>query len=507
MSAALALAVATLAVATVTEAGPYKPAPAPSAAPSALPKPIAYVPISPKVFVSPAVVAKWAKHHNEAAVAAHAAALWAGLTAPTKQRYHGVKLATFDTWFTPCDVYPAPQQGQPPCHSVISQDPANPDVPHQFVHNDTGVGPDVFASVRYNKEMADFAGSTYGGGTYASGAGLVNAINAKLTNLPDTVKPSAMMLKPSYQLVSTKHPTLIHVWSGPGLSVAGTTSPDAPGTTTWTKVVLVDPTGTATNTTDRTFCVDHIGPTDANDVPTAHENIVAKAGTYSVVPLSEFYYVPLETKTVQRLKAERSSLRVRAAALSAKRLGAQPTAAPTPGNGPCPDTGVDDANTAEALVAMHVTSAEYDQVWTWQTFWFQPNRTQGLPGSSGPFSHFDVATAYWTIDKPPYGFRFAFNPYTEASFNTTTFNNTIYPAGAHGVLNLGRTTNCISCHSQATYTIPAQPAVGPGYVAHGDEPQIPTTQSIKTLNLWSMAGRAGHPTPTPTAGPSSSPAH
>jgi hypothetical protein len=63
---------------------------------------------------------------------------------------------------------------------------------------------------------------------------------------------------------------------------------------------------------------------------------------------------------------------------------------------------------------------------------------------------------------------------------------------------LGRTTNCISCHETATYTVPANPTIAPGYVAHGSQPQVPTANSILVRNLWSLADRAGHPTPAPS---------
>jgi hypothetical protein len=469
-----------------------------------IPPGITYATITPSVFVAPAVVKHWADTKNASAAQAHAAALWSGLTSMTAQTYHGRKLAVFDTWYTPCDVYPPPiANQQPPCNSVISQDPATVDVPNQFVHNDNNTVVDVFASVRYNREMKNFAQP------YASGTALAALIAKNVKNLPDKIDPHAMMLKPSYQLVSTKAPTLIHVWTGPGLTVAGTTSPDAAGTSSWTKVVLVDPTGKAKNDTDRTFCVDYTSATDANDTPSSHKNIVAKARTYRVVPLTDFYYIRLDPATVERLKSHAAAVRTHTFLTRNRQFrgnGApSPTAAPT-GNGPCPAVNVDSNNAAEALVAMHVTSAELDQVWTWQTFWYQPSRTAGLPGSAGPFAHFDVATAYWRDDTEPYGFRYAFNPYTEAAFNTTVFNTPKWPVSGPGsVLNLGRTTNCIACHSTATYTIPVAPSIAPGYVAHGKQPQIPTTQSILTLNMWSLASRAGHPSGSPSPAASSSP--
>ncbi|HVA29339.1 MAG TPA: hypothetical protein VNF68_14250, partial [Candidatus Baltobacteraceae bacterium] len=83
-------------------------------------------------------------------------------------------------------------------------------------------------------------------------------------------------------------------------------------------------------------------------------------------------------------------------------------------------------------------------MWTWQTFWWTPNATP-LDVGNPQFRHFDFGTAYWTVDTQP-----------------------------GSTMNLGETTNCISCHQQATYTVSAYPSPVPYYVAHDDQPQIAT---------------------------------
>ncbi len=77
---------------------------------------------------------------------------------------------------------------------------------------------------------------------------------------------------------------------------------------------------------------------------------------------------------------------------------------------------------------------------------------------------------------------------------------------AASVPNLGRTTNCISCHSVATYSLQGPNAnPGPGYVAHDAQPQNANVpQSIKVLNMWSMANDAPF-VPSPSPVPSKSP--
>jgi hypothetical protein len=453
---------------------------------------ITYVPINPQVFVKPQVVATWAAQHNEAAVRAHAAALWSGLTALTNQSLRGVPLAVFDTWFTPCDIYPVTKG----CGQGIISKPTLFEVPEQFFHLPRLDPANVFSSVKYDEGMKHFVEVGYGGAPYTTGAGLVNAINAGLKNLPDTAKPSSMMLKPTYELLSSTKPTAIMYWKGPGLTVppGSTTSPDVPASDSWLQVVLVDPTGKATNAKPITYCANVY---NESGTIVSHGMHTVPGGSYKVVPLSEFYAIPLTSAGVQQIQDVRAQFRTRQESLLSGRFGALAKKA-DPG---CPTVNVE--KPVAALMGMHVASAELHNVWTWQTFWWQPF-VSAVPGAKGPFRHFDFATAYWKTNNGPYDYRYAFNPYLEAVFGTSTFLTPKWTtSGPGGVTNLGRTTNCISCHETATYTVPANPSIAPGYVAHGSQPQVPTTNSILARNLWSLADRAGHPSPTPA--PSASP--
>jgi hypothetical protein len=445
---------------------------------------IAYVPMDPRAFVSKATVAGWVAVHNEAAVRNHAAMLWAGLTQRTTQKLRGTRLAVYDTWFTPCDVYPDDAN----CGSVIIKTPLNLEIPEQFFRTPRLSATNIFSSVRYNLPMKLFVDRGYSGKPYTTGAGLLAAISAHQTDLIDTAARQSMALKPVYELFSATQPTVITYWGGPGLNVrlGASTSPNTPGPDTWMKVALIDPTGKATNKKPVNFCANTYDPTGAI---VGYRTYTAPAKSYDVIPISEFYSIPLVPADEARIVQLRANYHIKQYARLTALYGKHAVSHAITG---CPE--VTPPNPVAALVAMHVVSAELQDVWTWQTFWWQPD-VKPLPGSTGPFAHFDVAEAYWTIDKPPYTFHYAFNPYLEAEFGTMVFLTNAWPAASKpgSVINLGRTTDCISCHSQATYTVQATPTPSPGYVAHGNQPQAPFADSILTRNLWSLAIRAGHP--------------
>jgi len=441
---------------------------------------IRYVPIDARVFVSPRTVAGWALRQNAAAARAHAIALWDGLTAKTHQRFRGARLSVYDTWYTPCEVYPRTKTcGQGIIHkpTILDLEP-----PEQFFHLPRVSATDIFSGVRYNAEMKAFVDQGYGGASYATGAGLVKAMKAGLKDLPDTASPHAMMIKPTYELFSKTQPTVVTYWAGPGLTVGlgASTSPLVPDASTWLKVAVIDPTGKATNAKPVHFCANTID-TFGNIVSSAQ--YTAPARSYRVIPLKDFYAIPLTSTELQIAMHNESAMQRRESA------GLTRSANATAG---C--RSVTPPNPVAALVGMHVVTAELKDVWTWQTFWWNPT-TRPLPGATAQFRYFDLATAYWVVDVKPFGWRYAFNPYLEAGFGTDTFGTAYWrPQGKPGsVINLGVTTNCISCHSEAAYTLVPNATPTPIYVAHGYQLQLKLPNSIRTRNLWSLAIRAGHP--------------
>ena len=57
--------------------------------------------------------------------------------------------------------------------------------------------------------------------------------------------PKATMLKPSFWVIKPDRPSPMQYWRGPGVTIDGTLDADVPTPTTWTQIVVVDPTGTA----------------------------------------------------------------------------------------------------------------------------------------------------------------------------------------------------------------------------------------------------------------------
>ena len=100
-----------------------------------------------------------------------------------------------------------------------------------------------------------------------------------------------------------------------------------------------------------------------------------------------------------------------------------------------------------AVVAMHVSTKEISN-WVWQTFWWQPgsDTPSSFPGDktnmttnvTGPWSNFAMCNA-WSQTKGTNSnqMNVCFNPYLETS-----------PG-----IPVGITSNCVSCHGQATVGI------------------------------------------------------
>ena len=510
----------------------------------AAPGGVSYVPIDPKAYISTKLATAIAQHEDDAAAQAHAAQIWAGLTRRTSQTIGGVRLATYDTWYSPCDVYPGspvdcavnnvnPTQATPtpaptssPGTGVMLAARPNPIgrnafvVPEQFFHLPGAAPTDVFSLVKYNREMASFVKQ------YADAKRLWALIGSRATDIPDTISPHAIMTKPVYELLHTDRPTVLQVWAGPRLDVppGATSAIYTPGSDTWKRIVVVVPHGVSYTPKREHICVNTY---DENGNNTGH--YWTSAMPEKVVPLSDFYALPANAESIQDI----TTARARFAQLHRLRfpgLGAPQTAKTR-----CPLQTFVAGRSVEALVGMHVATAEYPHVWTWETFWYQPMLTRGLPGAVGPFAHFDAKTAWWTQDGQ--NFRYTFNPYLEAPFGRCVFLTNAWPRNATTpgpcanvllppasptppsltarkavlptsvlmpVPNLGRTTNCISCHEDATYaTYGNNVTPSPGYVAHDKQPQAAgVPKSILVLNLWSLANDAPTLAPVPSPPPS-----
>lgn len=133
-----------------------------------------------------------------------------------------------------------------------------------------------------------------------------------------------------------------------------------------------------------------------------------------------------------------------------------------------------------ALVAMHVFSAE-SSTGVWGTFWWHDKPTEGPFAKDRPDSVkgswrnylMDAAFDAMLPREPDGSAHICFNPWFEANF----------PDGKHGN---GVTSNCVNCHSRASYpTIDFLP-IRRGYPEPLDDPAFAAGR-VRTGQLWSVA--------------------
>lgn len=451
----------------------YKPPPPPGAKNSAG---INYVPINPSVYVPGNTIAEWSKTFNDEAIADHAWDIWAGLNADSGETYcvdwqpkRCIELPVWDTWFSEFEVFhvkPIGATAQP------ANDPAMTrpwHVPRQATTKSL-----VVSFNKYNIEFRDFVEVHKYYEPATLDALLVKYNNEKTPidqRLIAQPPEKGIMLKPTFWLMYADQPTPVPVWKGPGDTIADTTYPGRPTDLTWKNIVLVDPTGKAKNDQDitRTLITE-----------TGTTQWVNKAGTYQVVPLDGFYSVPLSQQDIQFL-----------AAGNAFQLG-----------GAHPELGGINLSTVKPtdhivalLVGMHVTTAEWPDFWTFQTFWWSPNQ-KTHPGLKPPFTNFDSVQAYYMIGKDGQP-HIAFNPHLETPIEGPIFLN---PAekGSH--------SNCMTCHRAAAWPSlgnnPTNPVFG-SYIATGNLQRnnpVWFKGRVQTMNMWTMVleALAGNQTPSNT---------
>ena len=435
--------------ATVVEAGAVTPVPLPDSA---------------NFPVAAATINGWVASGDTAAIRGHAWSLWQGMSAPSGQILNGQNLPIWETWAGPNDVFPATQVALaankgPPAAATLEARLAKPRVirnfapPLQFHHAKgarlgalAAFGPsDITADNKFNPQAATFIdaqqpGPNGGVYSYASAAGM-NKLNA---SWPAGTTPQnrginefpirAIETKPVFGLVTAAGLTVQPLWQGPSASTNATNpTPD-----TWTKCVLISPTGT--------------GP--IRPATTAEVTATGAQGnactSYLWAPLSTFYAVKLSADE---------------AAAFAKATGQKVA-----------------AGDFAVLLAMHVNTKEIP-FWTWQTFWWQPGadtpnnfpgNKQGQPANlTTPWNNYASCTAYDQTTTPGGStLQVCFNPYLETSPGI--------PAGI--------TSNCVSCHGVALVGPNANyPAAYTKPIVFFTDPTYFNTQSTHTDFSWAVA--------------------
>lgn len=345
----------------------------------------------------------------------HGWAIWAALTEITEQVSNGQQLRRFETWYTPSDIinaYSMRKQNPTAKLSHVKRNTGTLKKPNQFhaspntksiALEDAG----VVGFVKYDPSAAEHIYQDKLFYTSTLNALIKQNEIAKIPNFPT----SGVSLKPVFAALTKPNAQGLYTfpsWPGNG------GNPDRPfGPNAWNNDVFI--------TLD--------GPTDPSN------------RIYSV---NDFVNFKMDS-------AQAASL-----------------------NGKAGDYAV--------LQGMHITTREITR-WTWQTVWWSENpNTPHSPSSSeiaglrpdGSLDqgsgHYAMAIAYNMVQPAqPYSggsganatSLYAFNPYLEAGFDTSTFdagNDSVrayYPASVQKVGNMineyGMQTNCMSCHGQARY--------------------------------------------------------
>ena len=363
-----------------------------------------YVAADPAIY-KPGQVADWAKNKDLKKIREHAWRLWGGITARTGQQYPSsgecaekADLPVWDTWYGEAETF------QRPATCLAGEHCRGFHLPRQ------AGGAQVLSFNKYSVEFLDWVDKNkfYDERTFIKINQQMDKDNTPVADrIIDAIPPdSATMLKPTFWVVPRDKPVMMPYWKGPHLDINGTLTPDHPVVSTWTRFVLYDPTGKADP--NKAYPVKILGPN-------GFVNRMVKPD--KIVDADDFYAVPLTEADVDYIKS-----------------------------GNIFTIGGVDVNDLKPcdlalLVGMHVTTAEFNN-WTWQTFWWSPfPEDTNQPTVKAPFTHFNVATAYYFDDsnKQP---QIAFNPYLEPPIEGPIFMNP-QDHGSH--------SNCMTCHHAAAY--------------------------------------------------------
>lgn len=423
-----------------------------------IPQPLAYAAFP----VDSATILTWVNATDTVQIRRHAWEIWGGLTAMTNQTANGDSLPVYETWLSRYEVYNPGVGAESRLTAVQSGRPLDRGFhgPVQFHHSPVslraGAGAGqlerIVAGVKYNMPSAEHVWSN----NYTDSSTL-SALN---DGWPDTTAianrnivpfpTSAIAIKPVYFMISQTGLTVMPYWAGADSS----TTPSAPTPLTWTQFVAVDPTG------------QQVGQT---------VQVQANGQTYParVIGLDQFYAFPLTQDEVNDIITADTSQSTPLDPITVS----DSIAVIVNGQQSTKQVAVGDYG---VLVAMHVATKEIGN-WTWQTFWWTPDRaanplSRDQPASIlGPFKNFAMQQAYYeTVPSGPQQGQdqVTFNPYLETAFGEQ-----------------GLQSNCMSCHRTATWPGPTGPyPVFFGNVDPGD-PAVFANQT-KLDFLWSIQAGA-----------------
>jgi len=412
----------------------------------------------------------WIQKNDTANMYLHSWGIWTSLTMNSGEKYNGEDLRVFETWFTPDDITAAIEKknasaGQQP-EAVSVRGRGKLKRPNQALHAIASLrklmkgipvedSSRILGFVKYDPSAAQFTIDN----TLYDSTTLQTMLNQGKTDIPDFPNTS-VTTKPVFNIITQNDLKenggyyRLKVWSGPPAQ------PIAYPDNLWPGCVYVDVNNQGVGN----------GSIDMRCKGRTPQN------TYNVNDFINFKLTQEDAAAVQRnlgISASEGDIAI--------------------------------------LVAMHVTSREIKR-WTWQSYWWAPDADNPPLPSSGAIAnsrpqqlqgaprHYAMTVAYTFIepDQPYAGGNnvgtsiYAFNPYLEAGFGTSTFYEIakVQTNGKTVVNNVGVRTNCMSCHALANFNPGNAVPTGPGYIGNTyiDMEGARFKGVLKLDFLWSIQG-------------------
>jgi len=469
---------------------------------------IRYVAADSSTFVQPAVVQGWLDAPGGPdldSIDGHAWDVWRAITASTGQELHGTELPVWETWFSDAEVFLDNQD-------VLDADSRDLDPPNQSLHagrlsngaptdggpatrdggSGTTTGAASAAVLSFNRFSREILDTVHQNRYYDRRTLQGMDDDADLAALPPALRTvpafanTAVMVKPVWWIAPGDEPSMLPYWAGDDGSV--TTDPQVPTWDTWRQCVLLDPTEGSTQ--ESLTGVERVCNAGKDGETTLPADGYAVRNVSTDVDASDFYAFRLTQDEVDGLGEFKMMLdnTNREDELDQVQVG---------------DLAI--------LVAMHVSTREITN-WTWQTFWWSPTPADPAPWPpnaqappkdlTGPFAQFDMCSAYY-MTSPATAASGAgedlvcFNPYLETDLTG------LFAADGSSSTEVGRGSNCMSCHRSAVFHASESPQyVGSGEV-DTDDPRW-FGNGVQTEFLWSLPFHAHDGPfegPTATAGP------
>jgi hypothetical protein len=359
--------------------------------------------------------------YDSVSVYKHAWGIWAGLTSSSKQSIDGDSLLVFETWLGVQDIQDAIKSGKK-YSETLKKNRTDFNHPNQFFHARNfsnknklkSTGADLsfeeeisqWETVSYSPDASEFAINNQ---IYKQSVINKSFKQDAIGSIQDFPQKS-ITLKPVYILFHNDSKLKkLPVW------LDAPNPPDSLTTSQFPYCVYID--------------VENKQPKGKKIIPTLQSNVNQSDIKNATVNLEEFISLKIDDKMAAYMKKEYKNSKAKSGEIA-------------------------------VLVAMHVSSKEVKN-WTWQSFYWTPNKENpGSPSSllaanirpkelKGAAANYAANAAYvmTTPNNSPSGSpMFGYNPYLESGFGPSTFTVT---KNSNPSYKYGMQTNCMNCHGLA----------------------------------------------------------